>query len=733
MQDLATTIAGYRLHEAISRDAVSVTYRASDADREDGSDRTVALQVSAPLTDGVERRRATLFQRRATAAMDVEHPGIARVLDAGIADDRAYSVTAWQPSVTLNQLIGLRWRLTLHEVVAMLLPAAEGLDRAHAAGVVHAALGTRSIRVTTDAPTTAFVTGFGFDALLALRLGSKRDRDARPVLDDLLYVAPEQLRGGRITPATDQYALACAVYHCLSGEPPFVRETASALFGAHLFARPPLPDVLSDDDNAAARAAIATGLAKSPEERHPSCTALLRAADVTRNGGAPVATPTPIDAPNTHPPDDATTAPAPAEAASPGPARRAMPRRLPMVALVALAAIAGLVAAFALIATVRGDRTDIPAVSDAAARPDNAVQRNDRAAEGHDATVGDARPAEASVAVAWRRPMADGGVRMLDAAGDAIALVAGDTVAALDPATGDTRWRERVDGEVTDATVTDDALVYRTPAGLTARALDDGRRLWTRNDQYTPTGGLSAASSGPVYGMGPGRILPELMAMDAATGVEQWHFHGEVIPARQNAAIDADAELVTILQNRTLFGLDPESELYPSGADRMQIEDEVFRVDVARPWRDSLTLLDDGVLLARRNGTVCSLARADATRQWCRRIGGARNAHPRLLVDGDTVVVVTRATVTALDRATGGPRWSAPVTSRITAATTAGTTVVVAERGGRVRGLDVASGDERWQAEQSTTITALAPGDGAVVAGTRDGAVLRFDAVGTGP
>jgi len=735
MQDLATTFAGYRLHEAIGRDAVSTTYRATASGR-DGGGRTVALQVSAPLTDGVERRRATLFQRRATAAMDVEHPGIARVLDAGIAADRAYAATAWRPSVTLDRLIGQRWRLPLHEVVIMLAPAAEGLDRAHAAGVVHAALGTRSIRVTTDARPTAFVTGFGFDALLALRLGSKRERDAGPVLDDLLYVAPEQLRGGRIEPATDQYALACALYHCLTGEPPFIRETASALFGAHLFARPPVPDVLEDQDNGAARAAIATGLAKAPEERHGSCAALVRAADVTRNGGAPTAAAsTRVGGPATHPPDGTAATPARrvlADADAPGTPLPTSVRRVPMTALVAVAAVAGLVAALVLIASVWGDSAD-PAQSGDFARQDAAVQRDDPGAEADasagDAAAGDAPPAVASVAVAWRQPVVDGRVRTISATDDAIAMITEDAVAAVDPATGDERWREPIDdGEVTDATVTDDALVYRTASGLTARALDDGRPLWTRDDRYAPTGGLRAvAAGGPLYGMGPGRILPELMAMDPATGVEQWHFHGEEIPARQNAAVAADSELVTILQNGTLFGLDPESELYPSGADRLQIEDEVFRVDVARPWRDSMTLLDDAVLLARRNGAVCSLARADAARQWCRRIEGVRDARPHLLVDDDTVVVVTRSTVTALDRATGDPRWASPAAARITAATTSGTTVVVAERGGRVHGLDLASGDVRWQADEPTTVTSLSPTDGAVAAGTRDGTLLRLE------
>lgn len=731
MQDLATTFAGYRLLDAIGRDAVSRTYRATAAD---GDGRPVALQVSAPLTDGVERRHATLFQRRATAAMDVEHPGIARVIDADIADDRAYTVTAWQPSLTLDQLIGQRWRLSVQEAVTLLAPAAEGLDRAHTAGVVHAALGPRSIRVTTDPRPTAFVTGFGFHALLALRLGSKRERDAGAVLDDMLYVAPELLRGEPIEPATDQYALACAMYHCLTGEPPFVRDTASALFGAHLFARPDVHAALTDPDNAAARAAIATGLAKEPGERHGSCAALVRAADVTSDGSAePDMMPAPTVAPVTHEPADSTATPDPSASKADdvaGTSRPGILRSTPLVALVAVAAIAGLVAALALIASVRGDSADL-APADGVARPDARAQA-DRAGAGGDAggvAAADAtQPALPRIAVAWRRPVGDARVLRVGATADAIAVIAGDTVALVDPATGDARWRASIDdGRVTDAAVSDDALVYRTTSGMTAIAIDDGRRLWTRDDQYTPTGGLHSVASGEqLYGMGPGRILPELMAMDPATGVERWHFHGEEVAVRQNAAVAADDELVTILQGGTLFGLAPDAELYPSGADRLQIEDEVFRVDVARPWRDSVALLDDAILLARRNGAVCNLARADAVRRWCRRIDDVKDARPRLLAGGDAVIVVTRSAVTALDRATGERRWRMPAGGRITAATTTGATVVIAEREGRVRGLDLTSGEVRWRTGQRMHVTAMAPVGNTVVIGTKDGAVLRL-------
>lgn len=61
----------------------------------------------------------------------------------------------------------------------------------------------------SDGRRHALATGFGSDELLALCLESKEHRDGHELLDDVLYVAPEQLRGNKVDATADQYALAC--------------------------------------------------------------------------------------------------------------------------------------------------------------------------------------------------------------------------------------------------------------------------------------------------------------------------------------------------------------------------------------------------------------------------------------------------------------------------------------------------------------------------------------------
>ena len=85
---------------------------------------------------------------------------------------------------------------------------------------------------------TAFLTDFG----LTKRLDGDADAQltrAGDVVGTIHYVAPEQIEGGRVDARTDVYSLGCLLYHCLSGEVPFARDTDVAVIYAHLSEPPP--------------------------------------------------------------------------------------------------------------------------------------------------------------------------------------------------------------------------------------------------------------------------------------------------------------------------------------------------------------------------------------------------------------------------------------------------------------------------------------------------------------
>jgi serine/threonine-protein kinase len=87
-------------------------------------------------------------------------------------------------------------------------------------------------------------------------------------------MAPEQVTGRRVSPATDVYALGAVAYHCLSGRPPFTGDTPSEVALRHLSDEPaPLPP----DVPAAMRMLVARALRKDPAQRYPSAAAFARA------------------------------------------------------------------------------------------------------------------------------------------------------------------------------------------------------------------------------------------------------------------------------------------------------------------------------------------------------------------------------------------------------------------------------------------------------------------------
>src|SRR5262249_18492381 len=82
----------------------------------------------------------------------------------------------------------------------------------------------------------------------------------------------------KVGPAADVYSLACLLYECLTGTPPFPTGELSQLMGAHIMSPPPRPGA-TRPELSAFDAVIARGMAKHPEERFPSAGDLARAAN----------------------------------------------------------------------------------------------------------------------------------------------------------------------------------------------------------------------------------------------------------------------------------------------------------------------------------------------------------------------------------------------------------------------------------------------------------------------
>lgn len=716
MNDLSSTFAGYRLEQVLSADTVSTTYRAMSERRSGVRGRPVALRVTQPLrtTSGPDAGAISDFILAISDAVVVAHPSLTGIIDAGEVDDRVYVATDLTAGPTLDEYLRHHGPLAAGAAVALLRQIAEGLDRAHEVGVVHGAISPRTILIDQHAAgvgaPAAILTGFGLEHLLTRQ--AHIDRNSIDLLD-VCYVAPEQLGGGAIDGRADQYALACALYHCVAGRPPFVRDAIAALFGAHLFSEARVP--AGRGEGTRLEPAVATGMAKRPDERHPSCVALM-----TATGHVPSdrpARPQTDGIPRASGPgvrmrvtDDV---PSISEQAAGRRIRVQMRRRLPIPwPVAAMLVLAGIICTLALAAILR----DEPAVDgDSPVGVGRQVSAGSAPAD----PVGQAQAVPA--AVEWQQRLGDQPIRELAVVGDVVVAASERLLTALAADDGGQRWNSEADaGPLTDVVATDRVVGVRA-AGFRALSPVDGTVRWSNADVLSPLGTLTAVAD-TFYGIRQGRVAPELVALDADTGERMWHFAGGPAVLEESATIAVAGTHMAVLQGDQLFSIDTATAGSTDGA-----ADARWVVDVSGPWEGGLGVAAAAAVVATHDGRVCAYAAAGGDELWCETIVGLTDHEPAIVVNGKAVAVVMRSHVALLALESGELEWVFDAPQELAPiATMQGDQVVVVDVSGSLHGLDVVRRYEAWQASGFDEITALTSSDGVVCAGTADGHVVHI-------
>jgi Protein kinase domain len=258
MTAAGTSFGAYRIESLIGRGGMGVVYRAFDTSLE----RPVALKLIAPDLAGDERfRRRFLREPRLAAALD--HPNVIPIYEAGERDGQLYLAMRYVDGSDLRKLLA-DGTLAPERALHILAQVAGALDAAHRRRLVHRDV--KPANVLLDADEHAYLTDFG----VSKRVGGETT-DTGQQVGTLDYLAPEQIRGEPLDGRSDQYALACMLYECLAGWPPFRRETQAETLWAHLHDDP--PPVAPALDRVLRR-----GLAKTKDDRYPTCAELIAAA-----------------------------------------------------------------------------------------------------------------------------------------------------------------------------------------------------------------------------------------------------------------------------------------------------------------------------------------------------------------------------------------------------------------------------------------------------------------------
>ena len=276
-----TSLGPYRLLEAIGRGGMGTIYR---AERTDGRfQKQVAIKVvpAAPHSAELLRRFAGEQQILAT----LEHPNIARLLDAGVSSDGVpYLVMEYVEGTPVtdycrSQQLSTRDRLRLFQTIC------SAVHYAHQHLVVHRDIKPANILVTADG--TPKLLDFGIAKLLDPWSGSPAGMTLS-VLSPMTpaYASPEQARGEVVTTATDIYSLGMVLYELLTGQPPYVVTGKSLTEAIHIISetepekpgvllrrhgkRGEQPTTLEIDTSPDIDAIVAKAMRKDPRQRYTS-------------------------------------------------------------------------------------------------------------------------------------------------------------------------------------------------------------------------------------------------------------------------------------------------------------------------------------------------------------------------------------------------------------------------------------------------------------------------------
>jgi serine/threonine protein kinase len=328
-------VGAFRLHRRLGAGGMGVVYLGSDR-----RGQRVALKVIRPeLAEDQEFR--SRFAREVSAARRIRGGCTARLVAADLDATRPWFATQYVPGPSLHDKVMERGPLPAAEAAGIGAALAEGLVAVHEAGVVHRDLKPSNILLSPKGPR---IIDFG----IAWSTGASTLTHVGTAVGSPGFLAPEQVRGQSVTPATDVFSLGATLAYAALGDSPFGQGSSEVMLYRVVHEEPQLRGV-----PAALAPLLRSCLAKTPQERPSTLQLSLRLKEISAREarGAPQtgARPRPAAAVADEPAVTRPSAARPARPARPGTGRppgqaRRVDRRLLRQRLVIFVTVTLLVA-----------------------------------------------------------------------------------------------------------------------------------------------------------------------------------------------------------------------------------------------------------------------------------------------------------------------------------------------------------------------------------------------------
>ncbi len=248
----------FELQEKIGDGGMGVVYRA----RYVKNDRQVAVKL-LPANISADEMIYSRFKREMETLKTLKHPNIVHCFGGVCEDAQQFYAMELVEGGTLQDLLSKSGSLPWERVIEYGLQICSALAFAHEKGVIHRDIKPANFLMTKTGQLK--LADFG----IMLVAGEPKLTSDGMTVGSYHYMAPEQIRGGEITPQTDLYAFGCVLFELLSGHPPFEGNGPAQLLHQHLKVVPPRVATIALDCPAMLDNLIASLLEKDPADRPP--------------------------------------------------------------------------------------------------------------------------------------------------------------------------------------------------------------------------------------------------------------------------------------------------------------------------------------------------------------------------------------------------------------------------------------------------------------------------------